>query len=241
MFKRSLSCTHPVDTIILCIKFSMSLNVSLLFSQSSRHYDKTTYTHRIIFLNHLSWILKPRRFHWKQGVWFEEQSQPRWGSSHKFWWNYHIPHVCTHYYYLVRDEIVENQPILFQKPKPRKKSEKWENDRPPHSSNQTHRKLMHGDVMQTTQTANNIVARSFKGVLITMAAYDFNSMCPFCSLRFSWASLYLSEWSSSVSNFISKCSFYTSALHSEKLLLLSLFAWTKFSFFPKKKKEENSA
>lgn len=119
-----------------------------------------------------------------------------------------------------------------------KKSEKWENDRPPHSSNQTHRKLMHGDVMQTTQTANNIVARSFKGVLITMAAYDFNSMCPFCSLRFSWASLYLSEWSSSVSNFISKCSFYTSALHSEKLLLLSLFAWTKFSFFPKKRKKK---
>jgi hypothetical protein len=74
-----------------------------------------------------------------------------------------------------------------------------------------------------------------------MVVYDFNSMCPFNSLQFSWASLYLSEWSSSVSNFISKCSFYTFASHSAKFLLLFLFVWTKFSFFSKKKKVENSA
>lgn len=36
------------------------------------------------------------------------------------------------------------------------------------------------------------------GVSITLVVYDLNSMCPFCSLRFSWASLYLSEWSRDV-------------------------------------------
>jgi hypothetical protein len=35
-------------------------------------------------------------------------------SSHKFWWNQHISHVYTNYY-LMRNEVMIDQLILFRK------------------------------------------------------------------------------------------------------------------------------
>lgn len=37
------------------------------------------------------------------------------GSSHKFWWNQLIPHMYTNYY-VMANEMVIDQVILFYKP-----------------------------------------------------------------------------------------------------------------------------
>jgi hypothetical protein len=79
----------------------MSLNVSLLFAEQ--------HTHIRVFFEGLRCIYLESRNQGgcigNKGVWFEEQ------PVHPT--NF-VPHVCTHDYYLVRDEIAENQPILFQ-------------------------------------------------------------------------------------------------------------------------------
>lgn len=141
-------CKRSLDVLMQQVQH---VTQCVTFSQSSHRYDKTT-THIGVFFTIIyleSW--NQGGSIGNKGVWFQEQSQPRWGSSHKFWWNYHIPHVCTAL--LLPCERWDGG-STHSIPKTRQKSENWEIKKMiyhPNSSNQTHRKLTHGDAKETTQ------------------------------------------------------------------------------------------